>query len=167
MQGTDGIRREVMLTSLKDAGLTPQEIFLKLGFITKEFMEIYAYAHTKQLILIGKIRAGDNVVVGWDPRDPRGNFTTAIVSGVCKAGANVLILGVVPTPLVPMYMLYKNALAGFMVTASHNPRDQNGIKIFNSFRGLKPLPENDIALTRAVLEVDSSKLNKLSIIGIK
>ena len=85
IQGTDGIRREVMLTSSKDTGLTPQEIFVKLGFITKEFMEIYAYAHTKQLILIGKIRAGDNVVVGWDPRDPRGNFTTAIISGVCKA----------------------------------------------------------------------------------
>ena len=62
-------------------------------------------------------------------------------------------------------MLYKNALAGFMVTASHNPKDQNGVKIFTSFRGLKLLPENDITLTRAVLEVDSSELNKLSLKG--
>ena len=128
-------------------------------------MEIYAYAHVKELILKGGAQIGDSIVIGWDPRDPRGNFTSAVVSGVCKAGANALILGVVPTPLVPMYMLYKNALAGFMVTASHNPKDQNGIKTFCSFRGLKLLPENDVALTRAVLEVNPSTLRKLSLKG--
>ena len=95
--------------------MTPQETFLKLGFITEEFMEIYSYAYVKQLMLKGKARIGDSIVVGWDPRDPKGNFTSAVASGACKAGANVIILGVVPTPLVPMYMLYKNAVAGFMV----------------------------------------------------
>ncbi|MBT4258953.1 MAG: hypothetical protein HOD90_03455, partial [Nitrospina sp.] len=165
-QGTDGIRREVKLSSSEEAtGLTPQEVFLKLGFITEEFMEIYAYAHIKQLISIGKVRAGDNVVVGWDPRDPKGNYNSAVVSGICKAGVNAMILGVVPTPLVPMYMLYKNACSGFMVTASHNPRDQNGIKVFSSFEGLKLLPNNDLILTRAVLEVEPSILEKLILKG--
>ena len=165
-QGTDGIRREVKLSSSEEAtGLTPQEVFLKLGFITEEFMEIYAYAHIKQLISIGKVRAGDNVVVGWDPRDPKGNYNSAVVSGICKAGVNAMILGVVPTPLVPMYMLYKNACSGFMVTASHNPRDQNGIKVFSSFKGLKLLPNNDLILTRAVLEVEPSTLGKLTLKG--
>ncbi|MBT4128026.1 MAG: hypothetical protein HOE32_05145, partial [Nitrospina sp.] len=165
-QGTDGIRREVKLSSSEEAtGLTPQEVFLKLGFITEEFMEIYAYAHIKQLISIGKVRAGDNVVVGWDPRDPKGNYNSAVISGICKAGVNALILGVVPTPLVPMYMLYKNACSGFMVTASHNPRDQNGIKVFSSFKGLKLLPNNDLILTRAVLEVEPSTLGKLTLKG--
>lgn len=153
------------LTSSKVKGLTPQEVFLKLGFITEEFMEIYAYAYIRELMLKGKARIGDGIVIGWDPRDPRGNFTSAVVCGVCKAGANALILGVVPTPLVPMYMLYKNALGGFMVTASHNPKDENGIKTFCSFRGLKLLPENDVALTRAVLEVNPSTLRKLSLKG--
>ena len=166
LQGTDGIRSEVRLSSSEEiANLTPQEIFLKLGYITEEFMEIYAYAHIRQLISAGKIRAGDNVVIGWDPRDPKGNHTSAVISGVCKAGANALILGVVPTPLVPMYMLYKNACGGFMVTASHNPRDQNGIKIFCSFKGLKLLPDNDVILTRAVLEVEPSTLRKLILKG--
>ena len=165
LQGTDGIRHEVKLTSSEVIGLTPQEAFLKLGFITDEFMEIYAYAHVKQLILEGRARTSDSIVVGWDPRDPKGNFTSAVVSGVCKAGANALIIGLVPTPLVPMYMLYKNALAGVMVTASHNPKDQNGIKTFCSFRGLKPLPENDVTLTRAVLKVNPSTLSKLSLKG--
>ena len=92
LQGTDGIRREVKLSSSQETtGLTPQEVFLKLGFITEEFMEIYAYAHTKQLMSTGKILNGDSVVIGWDPRDPKGNYTSAVVSGICKAGVNALI----------------------------------------------------------------------------
>ncbi len=134
VQGTDGIRCEVKASySSEVAGFTPQDAFLKLGFITDEFMELYAYAYIKQLINEGKAQAGDDIVVGWDPRDPRGNFTSAVVKGICKARLNALVLGVVPTPLVPMYMLYKNAHGGFMVTASHNPKDQNGIKIFSSY----------------------------------
>jgi phosphoglucosamine mutase len=166
LQGTDGIRREVKLSSSQEAtSLTPQEVFLKHGFITEEFMEIYAYAHIMQLMSTGKVQTGENVVIGWDPRDPKGNYTSAVVRGVCKAGVNAMILGIVPTPLIPMYMIYKNACGGFMVTASHNPKDQNGIKIFSSFKGLKPLPHNDVILTRAVLEVKLSALNKLSLKG--
>ena len=166
LQGTDGIRREVKLSSSQETtGLTPQEVFLKLGFITEEFMEIYAYAYIKQMMSIGKVLNGDSVVIGWDPRDPKGNYTSAVVSGICKAGLNALILGVVPTPLVPMYMLYKNARGGLMVTASHNPRDQNGIKIFSSFKGLKLLPDNDLILTHAVLEVEPSTLGQLTLKG--
>ena len=166
LQGTDGIRREVRLSSSQETtNLTPQEVFLKIGFITEEFMEIYAYAHIKQLMSTGKIQTGDSVIIGWDPRDPKGNYTSAVVSGICKAGVNALVLGVVPTPLVPMYMLYKNARGGLMVTASHNPRDQNGIKIFSSFQGLKLLPDNDLTLTHAVLEVKPSTLEKLTLKG--
>ena len=166
IQGTDGIRSEVRLSSSEEAeNLTPQEVFLELGYITEEFMEMYAYAHTRRLISAGKIQAGNNIVIGWDPRDPKGNHNSAVVRGVCKAGLNAMILGVVPTPLVPMYMIYKNACGGFMVTASHNPKDQNGIKIFCSFKGLKLLPANDTILTRSVLELESSSLDKLPIIG--
>jgi len=164
LQGTDGIRREVKQAS-EAMNLTPQEAFLELGFITEEFMEIYAYAHVKQLISAGTIRVGDDFIIGWDPRNPKGDFTSAVVSGVCKAEVNALILGVVPTPLVPMYMLYKNASGGFMVTASHNPKDQNGIKIFDSFKGFKYLPENDLTLTRAVLKTESSKIRELTLKG--
>ncbi len=166
LQGTDGIRSEAKLSSSEEiANLTPQEVFLELGYITEEFMEIYAYAHIRQLISERKIRPGDNVVIGWDPRDPKGNYPSAVISGACKAGVNALIVGVVPTPLIPMYMLYKNACGGFMVTASHNPKDQNGIKIFCSFKGLKLLPDNDVILTRAVLEVEPSTLDKLTLKG--
>ena len=165
LQGTDGIRGETKLTSSEITGLTPQEIFLNLGFITQEFMEVYAYAHAKYLISKSKGRIGESIIIGWDPRDKTGSYTSAVIRGVRKAGLNAKILGVVPTPLVPMYMLYKNALAGFMITASHNPKDQNGIKTFCAFKGLKPLPENDVILTRAVLGTKASAIDKLPLKG--
>ena len=166
LQGTDGIRCETTLSSSpKVGGLTPQEAFLKRGVITEKFMELYAFAHIKQLMRDGTCKTGDGIVIGWDPRDPSGEFTSAAISGIRKAGANALTLGVVPTPLVPMYLLYKKARGGFMITASHNPKDQNGIKTFCSFRGLKLLPQNDETLTRAVLETRPSQLNKLTLRG--
>jgi phosphomannomutase len=166
LQGTDGIRREVRPADSKEfKGLSPQQVFIEQGFITEEFMGLYAFAHIDHLIKVKKMKRGEAVVVGWDPRDVHGKFTGAVIQGIRKAGANVLTLGIVPTPLVPTYMLYKNAKAGFMITASHNPKDQNGIKTFCAYRGMKLLPENDIELTRAIRLVDHIKLKKAPLKG--
>ena len=54
------------------AGLSPQQVFLEKGFITAEFMELYAYAHVAGLIQRGEAKRGDDFVVGWDPRDEGG-----------------------------------------------------------------------------------------------
>lgn len=168
LQGTDGIRAEVKLSSSPDlAGMSPQQVFLEHNVITDAFMELYAYAHVRLLIHQGRLNPGDNIVVGWDPRDPGGTFVNAVVRGVRKARANALVLGVVPTPLVPAYMLYKNAGGGLMVTASHNPKDQNGIKTFFAHRGMKLLPQNDIELTQAILKVNHKNLAKIKLSGKK
>lgn len=162
MQGTDGIRREVCLStdpSLK--GLSPVQAFLDKGVMTDEFMERYVYAHVISLIRAKQLKRGDSCVVGWDPRDTQGSYTGAVVRGIRKAGINALVLGVVPTPLAPMIMLYKQAGGAFMVTASHNPKDQNGIKIFLAYQGMKLLPENDITLTRTLLSLGSIRKKPL------
>ena len=129
------------------------QAFLDKGVMTDEFMERYVYAHVISLIRDRQLKRGDSCVVGWDPRDIQGKYTGAVVRGIRKAGVNALVLGVVPTPLAPMVMLYKQAGGAFMVTASHNPKDQNGIKIFLAYRGMKLLPENDITLTRTLLSL--------------
>ena len=166
LQGTDGIRREVRPQASKEfKGLTPIEVFINKGFITEDFMELYTFAYTGHLMKTGKMRPGESIVVGWDPRDINGNFTGAVVKGIRKAGATALTLGIVPTPLVPTYMLYKNAKAGFMITASHNPKDQNGIKTFCAYRGMKLLPENDIELTSAIRQVDHTGLKNAPLKG--
>ena len=154
LQGTDGIRREVIAASHPSVrGLSPQQVFLEKGFITEEFMELYAYAHVASLMQRREVRRGDDFVVGWDPRDVGETFTEAVVRGVLKAGANARVLGIAPTPLVPLYIMHQQAAGGFMVTASHNPRNQNGIKTFLAFRGMKLLPENDIVLTQTLLRL--------------
>jgi len=166
IQGTDGIRREVRrASSLELEGRTPQQVFLEQGFITEEFMELYAYCHVMSLKKNRRVKKGSEFVVGWDPRDAGGRFTQAVVRGVQKAGLTALVLGVVPTPLVPLYMLHRKAAGGFMVTASHNPKDQNGIKTFLAFRGMKLLPDDDIKLTQAVLNTSFRRLAKASLTG--
>ncbi len=166
LQGTDGIRREIRpQDSGEFKGLTPLQVFLERGFITDDFMELYAFAHVDYLIKTGKMHPDEAIVAGWDPRDVHGTFTGALVRGIRKAGATALTIGIVPTPLVPTYMLYKNAKAGFMVTASHNPKDQNGIKTFCAFRGMKLLPDNDIELTRAIGSLDPAILRNAPLKG--
>jgi phosphomannomutase len=162
LQGTDGIRREVRPSNNPELkGIPPLQVFMDEGVITDEFMERYAYAHVISLVRDKQLKRGDSCVVGWDPRDVTGKFNGAVVRGIRKAGINALVLGVVPTPLVPMVMLAKGAGGGFMVTASHNSKDQNGIKIFLAYRGMKLLPENDVTLTRSLLSLGSIRSKPL------
>ena len=162
-QGTDGIRRETKLSSSPDCkGLTPQQVFIEKGWITEQFMEVYAYSHIKNL---SGSKTSKNVVVGWDPRDSSGVSIDAVIKGIRKAGGNALILGIVPTPLVPLFMLYQNTDCGIMITASHNPNDQNGIKLFSPYRGMKPLPSDDSQLTRSILKQKYSLIKRASLKG--
>ncbi len=152
LQGTDGIRR--IVRSQDDAtliGLTPQEAFLRHDVITESFLELYTYCRIRQLIDAAVMAVGDPVVIAWDTRDPSGAYTGAAVAGLRKAGATVHALGVAPTPLVPLYQRKVDAAAGFMVTASHNPSNYNGVKIFTRI-GLKLLPGDDVALSTVVLD---------------
>jgi len=163
LQGTDGIRREVRLSN--DAllkGLSPVQAFLERGVITEEFMERYAHAHVTSLIRHQQLKRGDSIVVGWDPRDLKGKFTGAVVRGIRKAGVHAEVIGVVPTPLAPMFMMSRGAGGAFMVTASHNPKDQNGIKTFLAYRGMKLLPENDITLTQTLMSLGSIRNKPLT-----
>ena len=59
-----------------------------------------------------------------------GDLTNAIVGGILKAGRRPIVLGTVPTPAVPLLMVQRGSSAGIMVTASHNPEGQNGLKLF-------------------------------------
>ena len=71
------------------------------------------------------------VVIGKDTRLSSDMLDSAIVAGLCAAGANVMVLGVAPTPAVAYVTAHSKADAGIVVSASHNPYPDNGIKIFN------------------------------------
>ena len=76
------------------------------------------------------------VAIGKDTRISSDLLEGALVAGLCSAGADVLHLGVVPTPAVAWVTVDRGADAGIVISASHNPFEHNGIKIFNG-KGFK------------------------------
>jgi len=79
--------------------------------------------------LAGKLGEG-RVVIGYDTRTSSQMLLFAIVSGVCSGGLDATILGMIPTPTLAYLSRALQARAGVMITASHNPPDCNGIKLF-------------------------------------
>jgi len=75
--------------------------------------------------------AGSNVVVGYDSRISNQMLEKALTAGILEGGCHVFSLGMAPTPLVG-YATMKLADAGVMITASHNPPQDNGLKVWNS-----------------------------------
>ena len=70
--------------------------------------------------------------IGKDTRISSDLLEGALIAGLCSAGADVLHLGVIPTPGVAFLTIKNKADAGIVISASHNPFEHNGIKIFNS-----------------------------------
>lgn len=69
--------------------------------------------------------------VGCDTRASSEMLVSAVSAGLCSVGADVILLGVVPTPAVAYLVMKYKADAGVMISASHNPPEFNGIKLFN------------------------------------
>ena len=90
------------------------------------------------------------VAIGKDTRVSSDLLECALISGLCSAGADVLRLGVVPTPAVAWITVDSGADAGIVISASHNPFEHNGIKVFNS-QGYKLRDELEAAIEEIVL----------------
>ena len=129
--GTDGIRGRANCDPI-----TP-EIALKLG---KTLAHVFhASGHGSARCLIGK----DTRLSGY-------MLETAITSGLVSMGMDVFLVGPLPTPAVAHLTKSMGAVAGIMLTASHNPFDDNGIKIFGN-DGFKLSDEIENELERLLL----------------
>ncbi|HHZ06416.1 MAG TPA: phosphoglucosamine mutase [Clostridiales bacterium] len=83
------------------------------------------------MVLIEGKEEKPTVIIGKDTRLSSDMLEGALIAGLCSVGANVMSLGVVPTPAVAYLVKKYNADAGIMISASHNPFEFNGIKIFS------------------------------------
>ena len=93
-------------------------------------------------------------VVGRDPRASGEMLEAAVVAGLTSAGAEVLRVGVVPTPALAFLTAHHDADLGVMISASHNPMPDNGIKLFS--RGGHKLPDAlEAAIERTVVSGSS------------
>jgi phosphoglucosamine mutase len=93
------------------------------------------------------------VVIGKDPRLSGAMIESALVSGLCSLGADVFLAGVLPTPGVAYLTSHLKADAGIVVSASHNPFYDNGIKFFNK-QGCKLSDEIENEIEKLILEAD-------------
>jgi phosphoglucosamine mutase len=92
-----------------------------------------------------ELARGGDVIVGRDTRVSGPMLEAALVAGLCSAGARVRLAGVVPTPAVAFLTIQDKAAAGAVISASHNPVADNGIKFFSS-DGLKTTAEVEDAI---------------------
>src|SRR5215468_9112755 len=90
------------------------------------------------------------VLIGKDTRLSGYMIETAIASGICSMGGRVLLCGPIPTPAVAHLTVSMRADAGIVISASHNPHADNGIKIFGG-DGFK-LPDGAEAEIEALLK---------------
>ena len=108
--GTDGVRGEAN-TKL------PPELAYRLG----RAATIYFGQHSE-----GK----PQIVIGRDTRISGEMLEAALVAGICSAGGNAILAGIVPTPAIAYLARKLHAAAGIVISASHNPFHDNGIKFF-------------------------------------
>ncbi|MGF6225833.1 phosphoglucosamine mutase [Pseudomonas frederiksbergensis] len=142
--GTDGIRGRV--------GEYP---------ITPDFMLKLGWAAGMAFRSMGACK----VLVGKDTRISGYMFESALEAGLTSAGADVMLLGPMPTPAIAYLTRTFHAEAGIVISASHNPHDDNGIKFFSG-KGTK-LPDEVELMIEELLDtpmtvVESSKIGKVS-----
>lgn len=103
-------------------------------------------------------RSGLKAVVGKDTRLSGYMLESALTSGLLSIGMDVLEVGPMPTPAVAHLIKSMGAACGFMITASHNPAHDNGIKIFGG-DGFKLPDAVEEKIENMVLNQDYSKIN--------
>lgn len=147
--GTDGIRGRV-----GDALITP-EFVMRLGYAAGQVLTSIDSNLAKG--------AHPAVLIGKDTRISGYMLEAALEAGLSAAGVDVLLTGPMPTPAVAYLTRALRAQAGIVISASHNPYYDNGIKFFSSL-GTK-LPDDvehaiEAALDEAMQVMESAKLGK-------
>ena len=111
---------------------------------------------------------GELVVIGWDERPGNKDLVAGITLGLRLAGCQVMHIGICATPALHYAVLWHNARIGCMMTASHNPASDSGIKVFDA-NGYKTTPELEdritsiaYALSEEEREVDLIDVEELS-----
>ncbi|MDA8214572.1 MAG: phosphoglucosamine mutase [Nitrospiraceae bacterium] len=133
--GTDGIRGKV-----NRSPMTPENV-LRVGMAVAHILKNNMINdHGRHMILIGK----DTRLSGY-------MIESALTSGICSMGMDVTLVGPIPTPGVAFLARTLRLDAGIVISASHNPFGDNGIKIFSSY-GFKLSGEIEKEIERLVAD---------------
>lgn len=150
--GTDGIRGETSLNLLDE-----EEAILALTqqrTLHTSFMRVLgeSLSHVQSLFP----GHGNTVVVGWDDRPHNNAIVAALTLGLRLSGSEVVHIGMCATPALHAAVLENNARMGCMITASHNPVTDSGIKVFDA-HGFKTTPEQELEISRTLQALASEE----------
>ena len=134
--GTDGVRGEAN-TQL------PPELAYRMG----RAATIYFGEHSD---------GRPQILIGRDTRISGEMLESALVAGICSAGGNAILAGVVPTPAVAYLARKLHAAAGIVISASHNPFHDNGIKFFGG-NGYKLPDKVEDDIEQIVRDIEAKK----------
>ena len=139
--GTDGIRGKIGEKPLNE------NFFVSLGA---------AIAQTYNL----EKEYSNKIIFGCDTRESSERIISLISGHLIKEGYEIHNLGVVPTPAIPFYVKKNNYLLGIMISASHNPYFDNGVKIFSS-NGIKINEKKELEIENNInLKINDVRNNK-------
>jgi phosphoglucosamine mutase len=113
----------------------------------------------------GKNGRQARIVIGQDTRQSGDMIAHALAAGVCSAGADAELVGVLPTPGIALVTRSTGASAGIVVSASHNPYQDNGIKVFGSdgfkLSDAKEAEIEDVVISGKAAESSSGKVAEI------
>lgn len=135
--GTDGVR------GVANVELTP-ELAFKLGRAAATYF--------------GRETVTPKIIIGRDTRLSGTMLEAALAAGICSAGGNAHLLGVMPTPAVSFLTPEVKANAGVVISASHNPFEDNGIKFFSKTGHKLPDAVEDEIAELVALPIECSKI---------
>lgn len=134
--GTDGVRGEA------NVELTP-ELAYRLG--------------RAATLYFGESTDGiPKILIGRDTRISGQMFEAALCAGICAAGGRAIVVGVIPTPAIAFLTKKKKAQCGIVISASHNPFQDNGIKFFGG-NGYKLPDAVEDELEKIVRDIEAGK----------
>ena len=142
--GTDGIR-----------GIVGENLTAELAFRVGQAVT---------MVLKEKKGSAPLITIGMDTRISSDMLESALISGITSVGGDVMPLGVIPTPAVAYLTVKVEADAGVVISASHNPFEHNGIKVFNG-QGYKLSDALEEQVEQKILSGDPMPIEKGSGIG--
>lgn len=150
--GTDGIRGEAIDDDIDESEAI--EVFFQQRQLHPHIFRLFGEALGMNLDLFPG--QGTTVIIGWDERPANAAFAKQLTIGLHLHNCTVLHAPIISTPVLHGLVLEHGARLGCMITASHNPVTDSGVKIFDS-KGMKSLPERELYLSNVMIQLSAEE----------
>ena len=123
------------------------------GVYDKDLNEDVAYTIGKSFGTYIKRRNINETIIGFDNRISSPILSNALIKGILSTGVNVINLGLVTTPMYYYARKFYHLETGIMITASHNPKEYNGYKVYGQ-DGAQMSPEDTQVVVDYINKID-------------